>query len=808
LRIHALADLRGVVLLAAALLPFALLPTHDSLALGKRSPLFRAFEDPGAGARASAGGWIEVDLLLDHTPADGEVRALEDAGFFAGRARAGPVRAGALLTGRIRLEDLPRLEAREEVVSIEPARDPFLRSPLDVSALEVGAEFAWAFHPSGMTVSGEGMVIANLDTGVDVFHPLFWRADGDTFSWIDSNENGRFDPGTDHVDVDGDGIADPDETLDFFDGVVEGWSDTSNADGEFRSDVDWLFQDANGNGVRDCGPGAGFTESDPTYGERLFVALDQNTSFSLNPSESLVALGTCKIKAVLEGNGVVRERGVDLIQTEPDTAGHGTSTCGVLAGGVRGLHRYVGIAPEADLVVANLFADNSALECALFARDQEADVMLWEAGTWIARPMDGSEGTAYVMDAFSDSGIVQVAPAGDLGRGDKHAHATLTSPAPSTHVFAIDVPAGPPSPESVWLNLIWRPGPGPDDLDVTLESPSSGPVSLPFDGTWVSAGDFMVNSDVALSPRGTYYTYINFIRWNGSAFLPLEAGTHELSVTATGGSLPADLHVYLADDVSTWSGGVTFGSDRDSTFTVASPGIADSAFTVGSYATRALLEGTVGGLSSFSSRGPRVDGAGALDLAAPGHFDIYSAASSRALPARRGRYAVFGGTSAAAAHVAAGLALVKQVYPASGPAALRAALEESALRDGFTGGSAGEAWGQGKLRIFEALYPSTGIDETVPGARDPILAPNVPNPFNPATEIRFLVPEGGAGSLAVYDLRGARVATLLAGRLEAGPGRVVWDGRDDDGLEAASGVYFMRLEVNGNSAVRKMVLIR
>src|SRR5205085_1017099 len=75
------------------------------------------------------------------------------------------------------------------------------------------------------------------------------------------------------------------------------------------------------------------------------------------------------------------------------------------------------------------------------------------------------------------------------------------------------------------------------------------------------------------------------------------------------------------------------------------------------------------------------------------------------------------------------------------------------------------------------------------------LQPNVPNPFNPTTLIRF--DSGGTAAQSVglhlFDVRGARVRTLLARRLVPGHYDVTWDGRNEAGRPVASGVYFYRL---------------
>ena len=83
-----------------------------------------------------------------------------------------------------------------------------------------------------------------------------------------------------------------------------------------------------------------------------------------------------------------------------------------------------------------------------------------------------------------------------------------------------------------------------------------------------------------------------------------------------------------------------------------------------------------------------------------------------------------------------------------------------------------------------------------------------PNPFNPRTTIRFELARAGAARLAVYDVCGRRVRTLLDGSLAAGSHEAEWDGRDDSGREVGSGVYLARLESGGVAAVARMGLVR
>ena len=83
-----------------------------------------------------------------------------------------------------------------------------------------------------------------------------------------------------------------------------------------------------------------------------------------------------------------------------------------------------------------------------------------------------------------------------------------------------------------------------------------------------------------------------------------------------------------------------------------------------------------------------------------------------------------------------------------------------------------------------------------------------PNPFSGETTIRFELPEGVAGTLVVYNAAGREVRRVEVSPGSGGVRSVTWDGRDEAGLAVASGVYFYRLNVDGESVERKMILLR
>jgi subtilisin family serine protease len=88
------------------------------------------------------------------------------------------------------------------------------------------------------------------------------------------------------------------------------------------------------------------------------------------------------------------------------------------------------------------------------------------------------------------------------------------------------------------------------------------------------------------------------------------------------------------------------------------------------------------------------------------------------------------------------------------------------------------------------------------------LAQNVPNPFNPMTTIGFVLPQSGEVELGIYDLAGRRVRTLVTGAMTAGAHSIRWDGRNDGGAAAPSGLYVYRLTTEQGTRARKMLLVR
>jgi hypothetical protein len=94
------------------------------------------------------------------------------------------------------------------------------------------------------------------------------------------------------------------------------------------------------------------------------------------------------------------------------------------------------------------------------------------------------------------------------------------------------------------------------------------------------------------------------------------------------------------------------------------------------------------------------------------------------------------------------------------------------------------------------------------------LQQNFPNPFNPTTSISYALPRSSTVSLKVYDALGQEIVTLVNQTQSAGYHEVVWSGRNSDGANVSSGIYFYRIEANGPAGsenfiqLKKMVLLK
>lgn len=89
--------------------------------------------------------------------------------------------------------------------------------------------------------------------------------------------------------------------------------------------------------------------------------------------------------------------------------------------------------------------------------------------------------------------------------------------------------------------------------------------------------------------------------------------------------------------------------------------------------------------------------------------------------------------------------------------------------------------------------PGTDASDALSDALPAALNQNSPNPFNAATQLEYSLDRDGSVDLSVYNILGQHVATLIEGFQTGGVHTAHWDGRDENGNDIPSGIYFARM---------------
>lgn len=116
----------------------------------------------------------------------------------------------------------------------------------------------------------------------------------------------------------------------------------------------------------------------------------------------------------------------------------------------------------------------------------------------------------------------------------------------------------------------------------------------------------------------------------------------------------------------------------------------------------------------------------------------------------------------------------------------------------------------GSSQFFGPLTVQYGNqDQGVPSA--PLItgiARSYPNPFNPRTTLVYGLEKGGKIEIEIYNIRGQKIRSLLDESKQSGWYRLEWDGRNDQGSEVGSGVYYFRMRAEGREFLHKAVMMK
>lgn len=552
---------------------------------------------------------------------------------------------------------------------------------------------------NGNPLTGKGVIIGDVDSGIDVFHPMFFFADGGEFEWIDVNGDGRITPGEDGVDRNTNGTIDKDEVLRYIEIKDNTWGMLSSLGSNPRAynpEFDFLYIDLNSNKKRDFGTAAGFKESDPSYGEPYFIALDENKNGIIDKGEKLVALKTSKIRAVRQRDNVIRRRGTDLIETEEDENGHGTGVAGLIIGGHYGVQKIHGIAPDAEMVFSSIRYDYTPRfvrnfpDLVGFLKDEKVNILLFEDGEWMWEFMDGSSEEEEMVNQMARDGVTIIGGAGNMSGGNMVIIDTLTAGKTETYTVSASgkIEEKIVKNDGLFFSFLWR---NPDNnLSFVVQTPDGKTSEISSGSGKETVGKYNIYYSREVSPKGTVMMKFGCSTKDSGTV----KGIFKIEVKS---NVSEPIRGYVVDVTQSWSGNARWINSPAITdeANVCFPSTADSCIAVGAFAVNFGWGEKVGDLATYSSVGFNINGKLGVDITGPGHSTF---STEKDLG-----YQIFSGTSSAAPHVVGAAALLLQYNPNLTHAEIRSILLNSAVKDNFTKSVPNPEWGYGKLSIEGAI---------------------------------------------------------------------------------------------------------
>lgn len=519
-----------------------------------------------------------------------------------------------------------------------------------------------------------------------------------------------------------------------------------------------------------------------------------------------------------------------LIAAEGDTANiysygtHGTHVAGIMGGGGAGTI-YRGIAFDAQYLFCTFLIDAaSAIDGvswmqSIAQQDGKRLVVNMSWGLYYMGTLDGNSLISQALDQFSAEGVVFCISGGNNGDVNFHLVKSFSGDTLRSRVQFYPYSANP----HMWgqsLTMWGEQGASfstgfkvlNGSAGTSVESPwyHSATQAAYVDSFLVSGTDtiwFNLAAEDVDPLSGRPHVRLRIKNTNTSLQVVMQA-------TASSGTVHFWNVTELSNDVGNWGeefqGGQAGWTAGDHQYGIGEPGCTESAITVAAYSSEYVIPGgtnTYGGtIAGFSSIGPTLDGRIKPDISAPGvnvassissfTDNDYTAVLTVPFMSRDYPFARFSGTSMSAPAVTGVVALMLQADPTLTPADIRDIIRATARTDSHTGvipPDGSTQWGMGKINAYHAVTNVLGIT-----AVDEIGMPALSIWPIPTTSLCYIAPPflATGAQLTVTDALGR---TLLSRKVDRS-GVISLDM-----LSWPSGLYFVRVEKDGQAATGKVV---
>jgi subtilisin family serine protease len=395
---------------------------------------------------------------------------------------------------------------------------------------------------------------------------------------------------------------------------------------------------------------------------------------------------------------------------------HGTHVAGIAAGNGRGSSqsqpefRFIGVAPEADLVVARV-GGGATEGLGTSASALDAVDYCYRRSSALGRPcavnmslgdnLGPHDGTSLLERGLDNllgaPSRAFVKSAGNAGNAGQHAGG------PVAHGTTEDVRFQVPESKANEIIDVWYPGGStfraqiidPDGNSTGLVNPGASPSNVTL------AGGNLVRIDHRSDDpfNGDRRIFVTLSRGSASQ---IRSGTWQLRLVSVSSAGGIRFDTWIQRPPPGFAPATFLLPHRSNDRTITTPGTAHKVITAANYTARTPGAGS---FTASSSRGPTRDGRAAPTIAAPG-TNVFSAASAFG---GGNPYRADTGTSMSAPHITGVIALMFQKNPNQTQEQIRECLTSTARADAFTGPVPNTAWGAGKVDAQEAVRCVPGI---------------------------------------------------------------------------------------------------